>query len=669
VNRTRTASIDREGLLSCYRTMARIRAFETRLEEMCAAGCVPGTFHSSAGQEAVAAGVASACRPDDLFVSNHRGHGHLLAKGGEMRRLAAELFGRLEGYARGRGGTQHLAAFDVGFMGAMGVTGGGLPIATGIGFALSREARGRAVVCFFGDGASNQGTFHESLNIGAMLGASVLYVCENNCYAMGTPSSYAVTVPEIHLRAESYGLPHARVDGNDVAAVREAALAALARVRSERRPFLLECLTYRLRGHSKSDAAEYRPPGELEAWRARDPLLVARRRLVEEFGVPESALAAIEAAARDEVEDALEFASRGTSGGPEFAREGVYATPIDPRAPDPSGSPCADAAETTFREAIALALREEMLRDERVFLWGEDIGRYGGAFKVTKGFLEEFGPERVIDAPISENSLVGFATGAALAGLRPVAEIMFMDFLLLCLDQLGNHAAKLRYLFGEQARVPLVVRTPAGGYRGYGATHSQSLQSLLMAIPGLRVVVPSTPRDARGLLKTAIRSDDPVVFVEHKLLYGTKGPVPRSEELVPFGRARVARAGSDLTIVAHSYATVLALEAASLLEREGISAEVVDLRTLAPLDWETVTASAEKTQRVVVVEEGHRTCGVGAELAASIQERAFGRLDAPVLRVAACDCPIPTGPEMERAVLPSVGDILRASRELVSGVT
>jgi pyruvate dehydrogenase E1 component beta subunit len=365
----------------------------------------------------------------------------------------------------------------------------------------------------------------------------------------------------------------------------------------------------------------------------------------------------------------VKFAEAAPPGTPELAREGVFATPLDGSSSDPSREPVpeGDAVEMTYREALSLALREEMKRDDTVFIWGEDVGRYQGAFNVTKGFLDEFGPRRVVDTPISENSLVGVATGAAVAGLRPVAEIMFMDFLYLAMDQLANHAAKLRYCFGEQCRVPLVVRTPAGGYRGYGATHSQSLQSAVMGVPGLKVVAPATPRDARGMLIAAIRDDDPVVFVEHKLLYAEKGLVPKREEVIPLGRARVAREGNDLTIVAHSYMTKLALDAAEALAKAGASVEVVDLRSLSPIDWDAVAASARKTGRAIVVEEGARTCGVGAELAAEIQERAFGYLDAPVIRVAAADTPIPTGPEMERAVLPSGQDIVRAAERALSG--
>lgn len=646
--------------------MALIRGFETRLEGLVREGRVPGTFHPSVGQEAVAVGVAAACRPDDLFVSNHRGHGHFLAKGADPSRLAAELFGKTDGYSGGRGGTQHLAALDIGFMGAMGITGGGIPIATGVALALKREGEGRAVVSFFGDGASNQGTFHESLNMAAIYGLPVLYVCENNQYAMSMPVSRAVPIEDIHTRGESYGMPHASCDGNDVEEVRASALRALEVVRGECRPFLLECKTYRLRGHSKSDRAEYRPPGELDRWLARDPLKRAGARLLE-MGVCEEELRAAEEEAKGQVERAVEFGRASPPGDAARARAGLFATPVHRDTPDPSLEKPEGAKELTYREALGLALREEMRRDERVFLIGEDIGRYGGAFQVTAGLLDEFGPERIIETPISENSFVGLATGSALAGLRPVVEIMFMDFMFLAFDQLLNQAAKIRYCFGEQARVPLVLRTPAGGYRGYGATHSQSLQAMLCHIPGLKVVAPSTPRDARSLLKAAIRDDDPVIFVEHKILYGKKGLVPEAEEVIPLGRARVAREGTDLTIVAHSYMTSLALEAAGALARAGVSAEVVDLRTLVPLDWDTVVESCRKTQRVLVAEEGHLFCGLGAELAATIQERAFGYLDAPVLRVAAAQVPVPTGPEMERAVLPSAQDILDAASRVLQG--
>ena len=321
--------------------------------------------------------------------------------------------------------------------------------------------------------------------------------------------------------------------------------------------------------------------------------------------------------------------------------------------------------EMTYADAVRAALIEEMVRDERVVLLGEDIAHYGGAFRVTRELVQQFGPERVINTPISENSFVGVAVGAALTGLRPVVEIMFMDFITLAMDQICNHAAKLHYIYGGQACVPMVVRAPAGAGRGYGASHSQSLEAWFMHMPGLKVVAPATPRDARGLLKAAIRDDNPVICVENKLLYGTKGDVPDGDETVPIGKAAIVREGDDVTLIAYSRMTGLALEAAAALDDAGISSEVLDLRTLAPLDVEAIVASVSKTSRAVIVEEDTRRCGVGAEVAAILADNAFERLDSPIRRVACDDVPIPCSPTLEQAVLPSVEKVVAAVESLV----
>jgi pyruvate/2-oxoglutarate/acetoin dehydrogenase E1 component len=320
--------------------------------------------------------------------------------------------------------------------------------------------------------------------------------------------------------------------------------------------------------------------------------------------------------------------------------------------------------ELTYWQALQAALREAMQSDPRVFLMGEDIGAYGGAFGVTRGMLDEFGPERVRCTPISEATIVGAATGAALTGMRPVVEIMFMDFLTLAMDQLANHAAKFRYMYGPQARVPLVLRTPAGGGRCYGATHSQSLEAWLLHVPGLKVIAPATPGDAKGLLTAAIEDDNPVVCVEHKLLYATSGPVDDAE-VIPIGRALVRRSGADVTLVAYSYYVGVALQAADVLAADGIDAEVIDLRTLVPMDTELVLTSVRKTGRLVCIEEGTRTGGVGAEIAARVAEHAYEYLEAPIRRVAAADVPIPFSPALEPLALPSQDDIVRTVRELI----
>jgi len=667
-------------LLPLYARMLLIRRFESALEAEYATGELAGTFHSSVGQEAVAVGVTAALEPRDWVVSNHRGHGHFLARGGAAAELAAELFGRTSGVCRGRGGTQHLASRRLRFL-ANGIAGGGLPVAAGLALAEKLAASGALAGCFFGDGAANTGAAHEALNLAAAWRLPVLFVCENNGWAMGTRPELVSGEPEIWRRGAAYRIPAAVVDGNDLEAVLSAARAAVARVRAGEGPQLLECRTYRLRGHSKSDRAAYRPAAELAAAESREPLRRLRARLAA-LGVAPAELDRLEREAAAEVARAVEAARAAPLGGAAATLDPpLYATPLaalpadaperrsdDPTVarPTPAG-PAPGWRETSYSEALRQALVEELERDERVFLLGEDLGVYDGAFKVTRGLLARFGPERVRDTPISEAAIVAAAAGAALAGRRPVAELMFMDFLFLALDALANGAAKFHHVYAGQLAVPLVVRMPAGGYRGYGATHSQSLEARLLGIPGLKVVAPATPREARGLLKSAIRDDDPVVVVEHKLLYAEKGLVPEAEELVPLGRARLVRPGKDLTLVAHSYMVKLALAAAEALAAGGIEAEVLDLRSLVPLDVAAIAASAARTGRLVTVEEGVTEGGIGAEVAAAVQELAFGYLEAPILRVGARALPLPAAADQERAVLPGVAEIVAAARRVMEG--
>lgn len=318
-----------------------------------------------------------------------------------------------------------------------------------------------------------------------------------------------------------------------------------------------------------------------------------------------------------------------------------------------------------YKTALNQALAEEIRRDPSVFLMGEDIGVLGGAFRVTKGLLEKFGGKRIIDTPLSESAIIGYALGAAISGLRPVAEIMFIDFTGVCMDQIVNQVAKIRYMSGGQVKVPLVIRTPGGFAQSWAAQHSQSWESFFCHIPGLKVVMPATPYDAKGLLKSAIREDNPVMFIEHKLLYNITGDVPCAEYTIPLGIAQVKRAGADLTIIAYSRMALLALEAAEILAREGQDVEVIDLRTLAPLDTETVLNSVKKTGKALVVEEGHKKVGMGAEISSMITEQAFDYLDAPVKRVAALDTPAPFSKVLEDRVRPKLEDILEAAREIM----
>jgi len=322
-------------------------------------------------------------------------------------------------------------------------------------------------------------------------------------------------------------------------------------------------------------------------------------------------------------------------------------------------------AQITYREALNQALREELERDERVFIMGEEVGYFGGAFKVTDGLLAVYGEKRVRDTPISELTIVGSGIGAAMGGLKPIVELMTVNFSLLAMDQIVNHAAKIHYMFGGHAKVPIVIRAPQGAGHQLGAQHSQSFEAYFLHAPGLRVVIPATPADAKGLLKTCVRQENPVIFLEHESLYSVKGEVPEGEHLVPLGKANVLRVGQDVTIVTYSKCVYDALAAADALENEGIDAEVIDLRTLNPLDIATVIESVKKSGKAIVVYEGWRTGGAGAEIAAQIYEAAFDHLDAPVERVATLDTPMPYNARLERAALPSAADIVKVAEQLV----
>lgn len=693
---------DKAELIEHYRRMLLIRAFEERVDALFAAGELKGTSHLSVGQEAAAVGAVAALRPDDLVTSNHRGHGHFIAKGGDPRRIMAELFGKEPGYSQGWGGTQHMACFEIGFMGSTGITGGGAAIATGAALAARLRRTGQVTLAFFGDGAMSQGTVHEALNMGAVWSLPIVYLCENNLYAMSTPVRETCRLEDLADRAAAYGMPGVIVDGNDYFAVREAAAKATERARAGEGPTLIEAKTYRFLGHSRGDLRVYRSKEEEDAWRARDPLPRMRDRLIadgifserddtrlrEEVAalveesveaarrapvLPVSAIA--ERAARIRSSNASVILNRAQRD--YFARRSRATKPakqgeesLMERDPSPLAQDDTEADSTAsraiyFSEAIREALAEEMERDPSVILIGEDIGVYGGAFGVTRGMLDRFGAERLIQTPISENGFVGVAIGAALNGLRPVVEIMFMDFIALAVDQICNHAAKFRAVYGEQAKVPLVIRAAAGGGRAYGPSHSQSLEAWFAHTPGLKVVCPGTAADAKGLLKSAIRDDDPVVFVEPKALYNQRMPVPKGEYTIPLGAANILQPGDDVTIITYGRMVSAAAGAAARLAQAGITAEVVDLRTLVPMDAETVAASVQKTGRALVVHEAHRTAGFGAEIVCQVLEHAFDYLDAPIRRLAAPDVPIPFSPSLEAAAFPTAETIAAAARELV----
>jgi pyruvate/2-oxoglutarate/acetoin dehydrogenase E1 component len=466
----------------------------------------------------------------------------------------------------------------------------------------------------------------------------------------------------------------------DVLAVYEAAAGAVAHTRSGKGPVLLELVTYRYLGHSKSDKQLYRTKEEVAEWKKRDPIQSFQSWLMANGYLSEEDVEATRSRVDSIIAEAVAYGDAGTEPSVEHLTDDVYfvdpAVQADPEhvlpawAKEHLGSntpinPEPGTRELTYSEALREAMAQALEADARVYMLGEDIGVYGGAFGMTQGLLERFGPERVRDTPISENCIIGTAIGSAVTGMRPIAEMQFQDFITLGMEQLVLQGAKIRYMFGGKAEVPVVIRLPAGSGTGAAAQHSESLESWFVNVPGLKVVAPATPYDAKGMLLAALADNNPIMFVENKLLYKAKGPVPERPYLVPLGTAAVRRAGSHVTVVATSIMVTRSLEAADRVADEGIELEVIDLRTLKPYDAEAIIASVKKTGRLLIVHEAPLIGGFGGEIAAMIaQSEAFAYLEAPIVRLGGADVPIPYNRNLERAAVPQVEDIVEASRKL-----
>jgi len=677
-------ALTKAELMTYLRQIMEIRALENNIANLLSKAVLKGASHLYAGQEAVAVGAIAPLRDDDYITSTHRGHGHAHAHGDKAARtpeakqehynkMMAEVLGRSGGYCKGKGGSMHIADVEHGNLGATGIVAGNIPVAVGAALAQKIQGTDRVVVCFFGDGASNTGNFHEALNMASLWNLPVIFVVENNLYAMSVPWVKASKLPDIATRACAYGIPGEVVDGMDVLAVRGAVTKAVERARKGEGPSLIEAKTYRWFGHSHSDPRSYRTREEETEWKKRDPITVLKEDLEAVRMLSEEEFNELEKAVEAKLERAMAYSEASPEPSPQDAETDVFA---------PSKFTIADIeaekmlrdrvrSDTTMRtisyaQALVEAMREEMLRDNRVFVMGEDVGLYGGAYGATRGLFQEFGERRVIDTPISEATIGGAAVGAAMAGMRPVAEIMYVDFTPLAMDQIANQGAKNRYMFGGKTTVPMVLRTEGGAGRAIAAHHSQSLESLWTHFPGIYVVMPATPYDAKGLLKAAIRDDNPVMFIEHKMLYKEKGPVPEEEYIIPLGVADIKRPGKDVTLVTYSRMVYRSLSAAESLAQEGIDVEVIDLRTLKPLDIDTIIASVKKTGRLVCVTESYENTSFINEVMAQVNEKAFDWLDAPMVRVAALNVPIPRAEILEDMAIPNEGRIIAACRKVVS---
>lgn len=600
-----------------------------------------------------------------------------------LYRTIAELLGKEEGYCRGRGGGMHIADFSVGNLGANAIVGGSFGIATGAAFSMVQQGLKRIVLCCVGDGALNNGIAHEAMNFATMAqfeqGLPVVYFIENNQYGYTGQQRGEVTGIEILAKrgsAYNESSMHAEtVCGMNILSVREAVKRAREFCMEGKGPVLLEALTYRYYGHNFRDkGVAYRTKEEINAWKRYDPIHWFENELKLNEILKEEDIKKIWLETRKKLKMLTTMAAHGTDPDPRDMYFGLYADTNSNNIGDvyrtvnilkkPKKYPRDSEGKLLGRHAVTEALIEEMMRDKRVCLWGEDVAEHGGAFSATLGLYDIFGKDRVFNTAISESAIVGTGIGAAMVGLRPVVEIMFIDFILQAMDQVGNQAAKARFMFGGQYNIPLTIRTTIGGGRGYAGQHSQSLESVVTHFPGLKVVTPSNAYDTKGLLKAAIRDDNPVIFIEHQWVYLEKAVVPEEEYLIPFGKANIAREGKDITVVAYSHMVSRALAASDILKKhDGIQVEVVDPRTLIPLDILTIAASVNKTGRAVVVTQSPYTGSFACYISHEISRICFERLKAPVHIISSYDVPPPMAYSLERECMPSVERIANEIKE------
>ncbi|HEY9560724.1 MAG TPA: dehydrogenase E1 component subunit alpha/beta [Anseongella sp.] len=606
-----------------------------------------GKWFSGMGQEAISVGAAMAMPKDEYLLPLHRNLGVFTTRGISLERLLHQFRGDINGFTKGRDRSFHFGSTEHHLVGMISHLGPQLAIATGIALSEKLSGSQKAVLVFTGEGATSEGDFHESLNLASVWGLPVIFLVENNGYALSTPIAEQYHCEQLVSRAAAYGMEATRIDGNRILEVIQTVKKARRYCINEQKPYLIECMTFRMRGHEEASGTSYVPSSLLEEWGARDPIANYVQLLKDEKLLNEKALNDIRNRIRKEVDDVVRnvFAEApAVQVSPETELNDVYA-PAGPQIPLPA-TPTMHSRR--FIDAISDGLRQAMHRHPNLLLMGQDIADYGGVFKVTEGFLEEFGKERIRNTPLCESAVIGAAFGLQIAGYQSVVEMQFADFISMGFNQVVNNLAKSHYRWGQPAGV--VIRMPTGAGTGAGPFHSQSTEAWFIKTPGLKVVYPAFPDDAKGLLAAAVEDPNPVLFFEHKHLYRTtRGDVPDEYYTTPIGKARLVREGQDASIITYGLGVHWALD---LLEQEhDISVDLLDLRSLQPWDRDAVITTIKKTGRALILHEDTLTGGFGAEIAAFLSEHCFRHLDAPVVRCCSLDTPVPMNPWLEAAFL------------------
>lgn len=627
-----------------YRALLLPRVIEEKKLRLIRQGRLSKWF-SGFGQEAIAVGVTWALEDDDYVLPMHRNLGVWTTRGVDLERLFCQLMGREGGFTKGRDRTFHFGLPEKNIVGMISHLAAMLPVASGLALAAKLRGQQRVAAAFVGEGATREGDFHEALNLASVWKLPVLFVVENNGYGLSTPTSDVIAVDDIAEAGSGYGMASVVVDGNNVLAVMEAVRNARKRALKGDGPTLLEMKTFRMRGHEEASGTKYVPKELQEKWATLDPIERFLPIAIEKLGAKRCQ------SIREELISQIDELAEWALTQPEVtsSAEKEHADLFAVSAAVETNGAAAQSSEKRFIDAISDGLRSWMRDEPESVVMGQDIAEYGGVFKVTEGFLEEFGADRVRNTPIIESAAVGAAMGLALAGMKAILEIQYADFISCGFNQIVNNLATTFYRWG--APVGVTIRAPFGGGIGAGPFHSQSMEAWFCHVPGLKVVIPSTPADAKGLLLSSLDDPNPVLFFEHKKLYRSiRGSVPDAPVRVPIGKARCAREGTDITIVSWGVGVHWALEAAEEWSTRGVEIEVIDLRTLVPWDREAVLASVRKTSRLIILHEASRTGGFGGEIAAEVTEMAFEHLDAPPIRIGGADLPIAFSKAIEEEV-------------------